>query len=80
MTIIDELHKLYPNGTRVSNKELKATLQKIYDKHGLTQAACATHIERFGFNAKKCKIRDKDKRRDGLILTLKKQENENKLD
>jgi hypothetical protein len=27
MNIIEELHKLYPNGTRVSNKELKATLQ-----------------------------------------------------
>jgi hypothetical protein len=71
MTIIDELHKLYPNGTRVSNKELKATLQKIYDRHGLTHAACATHIVRFGFDAKKCKIREKDKRADGLILTFK---------
>ena len=80
MTIIQELRKLYRNGTRVTNKELKATLQEIYDKHGLKETACATHIERFGFNAKKCKIRDKDKRRDGLILTLKKQENENKLD
>ena len=80
MNIIDELHKLYPNGTRVSNKELKATLQQLYDKHGLKHTACATHIVRFGFDAKKCKIRDKDKRKDGLILTLKKLENENKLD
>ena len=71
MTIIDELHKLYPNGTRVTNKELKATLQQLYDKHGLKHAACATHIERFGFDAKKCKIREKDKRTDGLILTFK---------
>ena len=71
MNIIEELHKLYPNGTRVSNKELKATLQRLYDKHGITQAACATHIEKFGFDAKKCKIRDKDKRKDGLILTFK---------
>lgn len=71
MTITEELHKLYPNGTRVTNKELKATLQRLYDKHGLTQAACATHIEKFGFDAKKCKIRDKDKRKDGLILTFK---------
>ena len=71
MNIIDELHKLYPNGTRVTNKELKATLQRLYDKHGITQAACATHIEKFGFDAKKCKIREKDKRTDGLILTYK---------
>lgn len=71
MTIIEELHKLYPNGIRVSNKELKATLQRLYDKHGITQAACASHIEKFGFDAKKCKIRDKDKRKDGLILTFK---------
>lgn len=71
MTITEELCKLYPNGTRVTNKELKATLQRIYDKHGITQAACATHIEKFGFDAKKCKIRDKDKRKDGLILTFK---------
>jgi hypothetical protein len=26
---------------------------------------------RFGFDAKKCKIREKDKRTDGLILTYK---------
>ena len=71
MNIIEELHKLYPNGTRVSNKELKATLQKLYDKHGLKHTACATHIEKFGFEAKKCKIREKDKRADGLILTFK---------
>ena len=71
MNIIEELRKLYPNGTRVTNKELKATLQQLYDKHGLKKTACATHIEKFGFDAKKCKIREKNKRADGVILTLK---------
>lgn len=71
MNIIEELRKLYPNGTRVTNKELKATLQQLYDKYGLKKAACATHIAKFGFDTRRCKIREKDKRADGLILTLK---------
>lgn len=71
MNIIEELRQLYPNGTRVTNKELKATLQQLYDKHGLKQTACATHIQKFGFDTKKCKIRKKDKRADGVILIHK---------
>ena len=71
--MIKEIRRLYPDGTRVTNKELKETLQKIYTKHGIRKTACATHIARFGYDTRKCKIRIDDIRRDGLILTLKQQ-------
>lgn len=68
MSITKELHKLYPNGTRVTNKELKSVLQQLYNKYNLKKAACGTHVQNFGFSTKKCKIREGDKRVDGVIL------------
>lgn len=64
--IKEELH--YQTGDRVTNKELKATLQSLYDKYQIQEKAKATHIVRFGYATKKCKIRRGDKRIDGLEL------------
>ena len=61
-----ELH--YQTGDRVTNKELKATLQRLYDKYQIKEKAKATHIVRYGYLTKKCKIRIGDKRVDGLEL------------
>ena len=58
----------YQTGDRVTNKELKATLQNLYDKHKIKEKAKATHIVRFGYSFKRCKIRLGDKRIDGLEL------------
>ena len=58
----------YQAGDRVTNKELKATLQSLYDKHQIKERAKATHIVRFGYSFKRCKIRIGDKRIDGLEL------------
>lgn len=68
MSITKELHELYPNGTRITNKELKIVLQQLYDKYKIKKAACATHVQNFGFSIKKCKLKEGDKRVDGVIL------------
>ena len=64
--IKEELH--YQTGDRVTNKELKATLQRLYDKYQIKEKAKATHIVRYGYLTKRCKIRIGDKRVDGLEL------------
>lgn len=63
----------YQTGDRVTNKELKATLQSLYDEQGIKEKAKATHIARY-YQVKKCKIRVGDKRIDGYeILSVKNQ-------
>ena len=62
--IKEELH--YQTGDRVTNKELKATLQRLYDKYQIKEKAKATHIVRYGYQTKRCKIRIGDKRIDGV--------------
>ena len=37
----------YQTGNRVTNKELKATLQSLYDEQGIKEKAKATHITRY---------------------------------
>lgn len=64
--IKEELH--YQTGDRVTNKDLKATLQRLYDKYQIKEKAKATHIVKFGYLTKKCKIRIGDKRIDGVEL------------
>ena len=64
--IKEELH--YQTGDRVSNKELKATLQSLYDKYQIKEKAKATHIVRYGYLTKRCKIRIGDKRIDGAEI------------
>lgn len=57
----------YKTGDRVTNKELKATLQSLYDEQGIKEKAKATHITRY-YQVKKCKIRIGDKRLDGYEI------------
>ena len=64
--IKEELH--YQTGDRVTNKDLKATLQRLYDKYQIKEKAKATHIVRYGYLTKRCKIRVGDKRIDGVEL------------
>ena len=63
--IRNELH--YQTGDRVTNKELKAALQCLYDKYQIKEKAKATHITRY-YQVKKCKIRIGDKRIDGYEI------------
>ncbi len=65
-TIKNKLY--YQTGDRVTNKELKATLQSLYDKYQIKEKAKATHIVRYGYLTKRRKIRIGDKRIDGLEL------------
>ena len=57
----------YKIGDRVTNKELKATLQSLYDEQGIKEKAKATHITRY-YQVKKCKIRIGDNRVDGYEI------------
>ena len=58
----------YQIGDRVSNKELKDTLQALYDKYQIKDKAKATHIVKYGYLTKRCKIRIGDKRIDGVEI------------
>ena len=58
----------YQTGDRLTNKELKATLQSLYDKYQIKEKAKATHIVRYGYLTKRCKIRIADKRIDGVEI------------
>jgi hypothetical protein len=40
-----EIHRIYSDGDRVTNKELKFTLQRLYRKHGLKRTATGTQIK-----------------------------------
>ena len=65
-----DLHTRYPSGSRVTNKELKAVLQMLYDKYGIKAVATATDITRFGYSTRACKIPTDTGRLNGLILIL----------
>ena len=68
--IKNELH--YQTGDRVTNKELKDTLQRLYDKYQIREKAKATHIGRYGYLTTRCKRRIGDKRVDGVeFISLK---------
>lgn len=66
--IIYELNKLYPTGIRVTNKDLKRSIQDIYDRSGYKAHAKGTDILKYGYHAKKVKIRIDRKRVDGVEL------------
>ena len=68
--IINELHKLYHTGDRVTNKELKEQLQQLYDRLGYKAKAKGTDIKLYGYSTRKVKIRIDDKRLDGVELTM----------
>ena len=61
---------MYPSNSRVSNKELKAVLQKMYDKYGIKAKATAVDIAKYGYSVRVCKIPTEDGRINGLILLL----------
>lgn len=66
--IIYELNKLYPTGIRVTNKDLKRSIQDIYDRLGYKAHAKGTDILKYGYFTKKVKIRKDRKRVDGVEL------------
>ena len=68
--VAKELHKLYHTGDRVTNRDLKRTIQLIYDRLGFKCKAKGTHIKLYGYSTRKVKIRIGDKRLDGVELTL----------
>lgn len=68
--IILELHKLFKNGDRITNKKLKETIQQVYDKVGwISCKAKGTDITKYGFCTRRCKIRIGNNRVDGVILS-----------
>lgn len=64
----DDLHKLYPSGYRITNKELKAQIQILYNKYGITNRAKATDITLYGFTTHPVKITVDGIRLNGLEL------------
>ena len=66
--IESDLHKIYPSGSRVTNKELKQMLQMLYDRYGIKAVATATDITRYGFTVRACKVPTDEGRKNGLIL------------
>lgn len=67
--IYQELHSLFQTGDRISNKELKALIQSLYDKYNIRATATASDINKFGFVTKPCKINKNGTKINGLILT-----------
>lgn len=64
------LHQIFHGGDRVSNKQLKETIQAIYNQLGWTSCkAKGTDITKFGFGTKRCKIRVGKDRVDGVELS-----------
>ena len=66
--IIYELYQLYKTGDRVTNKELKQSIQLIYDRLGHKVKAKGTDIKKYGYSTKKVKINIDGKRIDGVEL------------
>ena len=67
--IRNELNQLYHTGDRVTNKDLKRSIQDIYDRLGYKAKAKGTDIKLYGYSIHKVKIRIDDKRLDGVELT-----------
>ena len=67
--VAKELQKLYKTGDRVTNKDLKRSIQEIYDRLGYKCKAKGTDIKLYGYSTKKVKIRIGDMRLDGVELT-----------
>lgn len=64
--ITSRLHQVFHGGDRVTNKQLKATIQSVYNQFSLnTFKAKGTDILKYGFSTKRCKIRIGNDRVDG---------------
>lgn len=68
MTIQEELRMIYRNGDRITNKDLKRQLQRLYRLHDIQSKAKATDIRLFGFSARRTVIRVDGKRVEGLEI------------
>lgn len=67
--IIEELNQLYQTGDRVTNKDLKRSIQLIYDRLGFKCTAKGTDIKKYGYSTHKVKINIDGKRYEGVELT-----------
>lgn len=67
--IRNELNQLYHTGDRVTNKDLKRTIQLIYDRLGYKAKAKGTDIKKYGYSTHKVKIPIDGKRYEGVELT-----------
>ena len=63
-----ELNQLYKTGDRVTNKDLKRSIQDIYDRLCPKVKAKGTDIKKYGYSTKKVKILIDGKRIDGVEL------------
>ena len=60
---------LFKSGDGISNADLKARIQMIYNDLGLKKKAKATDIISFGFTTRVCKISENRSRLNGVGLT-----------
>ena len=67
--IRNELYLLYKTGDRVTNKDLKRSIQAIYDRLGIKAKAKGTDIKKYGYSTHKVKIPTNGKRLEGVELT-----------
>ena len=65
-----ELNLLYHTGDRVTNKDLKRSIQEIYDRLGYKAKAKGTDIKLYGYSTHKVKINIDGKRYEGVELTM----------
>lgn len=65
-----DLKRMYPSGTRVTNKDLKKSLQHLYNKYHIVAVAKAVDITRYGFTTRAIKIPSDKGRINGLELTI----------
>lgn len=67
--VVNELNQLYHTGDRVTNKDLKRSIQLIYDRLGFKATAKGTDIKKYGYSTRKVKINIGGKRYEGVELT-----------
>ena len=68
--MINELRQMYPSGTRVTNKDLKISLQYLYNKYKVVAVAKAVDIKRYGYATKVVKIPSSKGRLNGVQLNI----------
>ena len=68
--IRNELNQLYHTGDRVTNQDLKRSIQEIYDRLGYKAKAKGTDIKLYGYSTHKVKINIDGKRYEGVELTM----------
>lgn len=68
MSLQEEIHRIFFIGDKITNKEVKNILQRLYNKHQIDCKAQATHLKLFGFRVKRVAITKGDKRIEGLQI------------